>query len=55
MPTQMTLTGDNDTVTDRNNLKTVRVPATAQHLPRVNIETSGFWKKTKDYTISEKP
>lgn len=51
----MTLTGHDDAVTDRDNLKTVRVPASAQHLPRVNIETSGFWKKSKGYTINEKP
>jgi hypothetical protein len=48
----MTLTKSNETDLS-NDLKSIRVPPTTHQLPRINIETSSFWKKTKEYTIRD--
>lgn len=50
----MTITQDNQVDTDDNNLKSIRTPATCSQLPRVPVQTTGFWKQ-KNYTIQENP
>ncbi|KAI9487738.1 MAG: DnaJ domain-containing protein [Benjaminiella poitrasii] len=54
LPTQMTLADNDTTIADNDdNLKAVRLPSTAQQLPKVPIQTSGFWK-SKEYNIQER-
>lgn len=48
----MTLKKVNET-DESLDLKSIRVPATVEQLPRIHIQTNSFWK-TKSYTISDR-
>lgn len=51
LPTQLTLASKDETDFS-SDLKTIRVPPSAQELPRVQINKTSFWK-TKEYTIEK--
>ncbi|KAL9549612.1 hypothetical protein MBANPS3_005133 [Mucor bainieri] len=52
LPTQMTLTENDNTNTSDKSIKSLRVPQTTQQLSNIPIETTGFWKM-KSYSIQE--
>ncbi|KAI8355567.1 hypothetical protein BD560DRAFT_407198 [Blakeslea trispora] len=53
LPTQMTLTQNSTTETNAEQLKSIRIPATAPHLTTVTVNQTGFWKQ-KEYTIQKR-
>ncbi|KAI8984517.1 DnaJ domain-containing protein [Mycotypha africana] len=53
LPTQLTLTNDQISIIDQDNLKSVRIPATSQDLPNISVNTAGFWK-SKNYKIDDR-